>query len=185
MASRPDADHRGSPSPCRTSYPQTGDLPAETVTTSYNDQGLPAGLTSSIPGAGTYVAGTGYTYAGRLASRTLDTGTSSPTAGTLTRPYSWDNSTGNLAQSTTTTENQGQGKEEFQDDLYAYDPAGNLLSDQDKTGGQWQCYGYDHFPRLTQAWMSRRAIRPGSVIGSGSGCRGAAAWRARWGRCSL
>jgi len=49
---------------------------------------------------------------------------------------------------------QGQAKEEFQDDLYAYDPAGNLLSDQDKTGGQWQCYGYDHFPRLAQAWTT-------------------------------
>jgi RHS repeat-associated protein len=136
--------------PVSTTYPQAGGLDRETVTTSYNDQGLPTTLTSDAYPAPGYVTGTGYSYAGRLAGRTL--GGTAP-APAVTRYYSWDNSTGRLAWLTTKT----AGQDQVQDDVYSYDPAGDLLSDEDRTGGVWQCYGYDQFPRLTQAWTTTRA----------------------------
>jgi hypothetical protein len=40
-------------------------------------------------------------------------------------------------------------------------------------------------PSRSRRRMSRRSSRRGSMIGWGSGRRGAAAWSARWGRCSL
>ncbi len=52
--------------------------------------------------------------------------------------------------------------------------------------GQAACrYSWRVPPSRSRRRTSRYAIRSGSVIGSGSGRRGAAARRVRWGRCSL
>jgi putative transposase len=52
--------------------------------------------------------------------------------------------------------------------------------------GQAACrYSWRVLPSRSRRRTSRCAIRSGSVIGSGSGRRGAAARRVRWGRCSL
>jgi YD repeat-containing protein len=135
-------------------YPAAGGLSQETVTTGYDAQGLPDTLASDTGGG--YVQASSYGPAGRLTGRTLG---GTPSAPAVTRGYTWDESTGNLTGITTATP-AGQ----IQDDTYAYDPAGDLLSDHDATAGQWQCYGYDLFPRLTQAWTARN--------GCGSGVRG-------------
>jgi YD repeat-containing protein len=143
--------------PVSTGYPKAGGLDAETVTTGYDSQGLPVTLTSSASAGAGYVTGTSYGPGGRLTGRTLG---GTPAAPAVTRGYTWDESTGNLAGVTTATRGGGQ----IQDDTYTYDPAGDLLSDHDAAAGQWQCYGYDQFPRLTQAWTAR--------TGCGSGVRG-------------
>jgi YD repeat-containing protein len=136
-------------------YPAAGGLSQETVTTGYDAQGLPDSLASGTGGG--YVQASSYGPAGRLTGRTLG---GTPATSAVTRGYTWDESTGNLAGVTTATRGGGQ----IQDDTYTYDPAGDLLSDHDQTAGQWQCYGYDQFPRLTQAWTAR--------TGCGSGVRG-------------
>jgi RHS repeat-associated protein len=134
----------------RTTYPATGSLPAESVTQDYD---ATTGLATTLSGEGTstYVTATTYDGIGQLASRTSSDGTSSSLT---TRAYGYDPATLMVDRVTTTV-----GGTARQDEAYAYDAVGNLLSIQPGNGLQTatspaQCYGFDRVNRLTEAWTN-------------------------------
>lgn len=138
------ADHRTD-----IGYPALGGLPAETVHQSYTPTGVPDQLTSQL---GTYVASTGYTGAGQLASRTLGTGT-------VRRTYTWqDNGQQRLSGLTTAS-----GTTTIQEDNYTYDAAGNVLRVADHTTGQSQCSTYDTHQWLSASWTTAATDCSGGV----------------------
>jgi RHS repeat-associated protein len=148
-----------------TTYPQAGGLPAETVHTGYSNQGLPDNLTSNLGGGFTYIPGVVYDSTGQLASR--DYGKDAD----IRRTYRWDDATGQITGVATTVHGDAHP---VQDDTYTWDPSGNLRSDYSQDPGpsgtpqpQYQCYGYDNFPRLTTAWTTT------SGTGCSTGIRGA------------
>ncbi|GLZ00688.1 type IV secretion protein Rhs [Actinoplanes sp. NBRC 103695] len=137
-----------------TVLPQIGDLPAETVTTVYDDLGNPVGLKGSLQTTpvrtnADYVTATDltrygepqriqYGVEGRRVWQTslYETGTRRPQRSIvdaeLPRPMQTDTT-------------------------YTYDPAGNILSVADKPDGlaqDTQCFRYDHLRRLTEAFTS-------------------------------
>jgi hypothetical protein len=93
----------------------------------------------------------------------------------------------------------GQFHEQCQDLARLIDPEGRRLTVFDQADLNWGCgcrlfiragqaacrYSWRVPPSRSRLRTSSCAIRSGSAIGSGSGRRGAAARRVRWGRCSL
>ncbi|MER8046658.1 RHS repeat-associated core domain-containing protein [Streptomyces sp. NPDC094032] len=134
--------------PRATTYPAAGGLPAETVTQTYTDLGLPARLTSPL---GTYIDATGYAADGKLTSRALGT---SSTPHRVDRSYGYDPAT---LEVTSTKATLGADATVIQDDTYRHDAAGNVLQVTDNSpsgAGQSQCYDYDGRNRLLTAWTT-------------------------------
>ncbi|MBC9004942.1 RHS repeat domain-containing protein, partial [Micromonospora aurantiaca (nom. illeg.)] len=131
-----------------TTPPTAGGLPAETLTYSYNDAGLPTALT----GATTYVASTTYAWDATVSRRLLGT-SGKQVRLTDTR----DDSTRRLTTQQVDTESQASAGS-FDDKStteYGYDQAGNITAIAGKTNGtrdQVECFRYDYLRRLTDAW---------------------------------
>lgn len=144
-------------------YPARAGLPAETVTTGYDNRGYATTLT----GAGNYVTATGYSGTGQLSSRNY--GDAGP--GQLIRTYGWEADTGRLSRISATLPDPAVPgtRKTVEDDSYQYLPAGDISSIKDVTDGQSQCYRYDGVHRLTEAFTATDncVANPGNVAASG------------------
>lgn len=133
--------------PIVTSLPAVADLPAETISRSYTDLGLPAVTTGQIVGEPdvTYLAGSVYRSDGKVTGRNIGSGSSS-----IQRIYSYDDL--NRPERVGASGNAGTIK--YVDDYHEYDRDGNLREIEDAISGQTQCYNYDDQSRLVAAWTS-------------------------------
>ncbi|WP_141960819.1 RHS repeat-associated core domain-containing protein [Actinoallomurus bryophytorum] len=157
--------------PASITYPGAGGLPAEKVTTTYNDLGLPNTLTSDWSDGYTYVKSTAYNIGARNIA-----GRSYGPAGGITRAYdyTWDRY---LPKTLTTTSGADTPTPTtVQDDGYSYDLNDNLTDLVDRTtvvGGvakpQHQCFGYDGWDRLKDAWTTTNTCSTGSSAANNEG----------------
>jgi len=142
------------------SYPAIGELPAETVTTAYTDQGLPTKVSSPLA---TYQSSIGFDRLGRLNSRAF--GASSGSDATVSRAYTYNDTdgTGVLANVNTTT-TTGSTTKVAQNDTFTRDLGGQVTGVLDGVTQQSECYTYDELNRLSRAWTTEAT----------DGCSGAA-----------
>ncbi|WP_078916364.1 RHS repeat-associated core domain-containing protein [Streptomyces viridochromogenes] len=126
-----------------TSMPAAAGLPAETVTNSYNGLGLLTGT----DGMTDYVQNVGYSPYGEIEETRLGTSTGAKQLQILNR---YEDGTRRLAN-THTVDQTNAG---YTSDIdYSYDATGNVKSITDKAGGKdTQCFAYDGYRRLTEAW---------------------------------
>lgn len=150
------ADHMTS-----VTYPATGSLPAETVTTAYSAQGNPTKLSSPLA---TYQSAIGFDNLGRLNSRAY--GTSTATDAGVNRAYTFDDSTGvGALKRIETSTTRGGTTKTVQDDTYTRDFAGQINGIADALTGQSECFTYDELNRVSRGWTTADT----------TGCAGAAA----------
>ncbi|MFE1925965.1 RHS repeat-associated core domain-containing protein [Streptomyces asoensis] len=126
-----------------TSMPAVAGLPAETVANSYNDLGM---LTSS-EGLTDYVQNIGYSPYGEIEETRLGTSTGAKQLQILNR---YEDGTRRL----TNTHTVDQTNTGYTSDVdYVYDVSGNVKSVTDRAAGSdTQCFTYDGYRRLTEAW---------------------------------
>jgi RHS repeat-associated protein len=133
-----------------TTLPAAGDLPTETLTSTYTTQGLPA----SVSGATTYTSGLSYAFDGAPLTDILGvSGTS------IKQTNTYDPATRRQTTAYTGTEHPGTPGtfDEVATNTYGYDNAGDVTSINETTGGTVtadQCFTYDYAQRLTQAWTT-------------------------------
>ncbi|MFB6508342.1 MULTISPECIES: RHS repeat-associated core domain-containing protein [unclassified Streptomyces] len=125
------------------SMPALADLPAETVNNSYNSLGL---LTGS-DGITDYIQDIGYSSYGDIEETRLGTSTGAKQLQVFNR---YEDGTRRLSN----THTLDQTNAGYTSDVdYAYDSSGNVLSVTDKANGtDTQCFAYDGYRRLTEAW---------------------------------
>jgi RHS repeat-associated protein len=137
-----------------TGYPAVaGDLPAETVTDTYDN----AGYLLTVAGAQTYVAATTYNPLGQVQERRLGTGTKQVRQTTV-----FSETTGLLQSNRTSTQNQTTTTnwDERLTEAYTYDAVGNVKSINETSGGTTvsnQCFTYDGFRQMIEAWTTTAA----------------------------
>ncbi|MFJ7242938.1 RHS repeat domain-containing protein [Streptomyces olivaceus] len=126
-----------------TSMPAAAGLPAETVTNSYNGLGMLTGT----DGMTDYVQNIGYSPYGEIEETRLGTSTGAKQLQILNR---YEDGTRRL----TNTHTADQTNTGYTSDVdYRYDTTGNVTSITDKAGGKdTQCFTYDGYRRLTEAW---------------------------------
>ncbi|MER6976128.1 RHS repeat domain-containing protein [Streptomyces carpinensis] len=126
-----------------TSMPAVASLPAETVTNTYNDLGMLTGT----DGMTDYVQNIGYSPYGEIEETRLGTSTGAKQLQILNR---YEDGTRRLSNSHTVDQtNTGYTR----DANYTYDTSGNITSITDNAGGKdTQCFAYDGYRRLTEAW---------------------------------
>ncbi|WP_285565235.1 RHS repeat-associated core domain-containing protein [Streptomyces sp. RTGN2] len=126
-----------------TSLPAMAGLPAETVVNSYNTLGMLTGT----DGVTDYVQNIGYSPYGEIEETRLGTSTGAKQLQILNR---YEDGTRRLAN-THTVDQTNTGYTSDAD--YAYDTSGNITSIADKANGKdTQCFAYDGYRRLTEAW---------------------------------
>jgi hypothetical protein len=130
--------------------PAAGGLSSETVDYKYDDVGLPTSLTG-------YLLGTSYSALGQV--KQLQLGTSSDS--TVKKAYitnTFEEGTDRLTRSLVTDATRS-----VQDLNYSYDGVGNVTSIFDPTtlsgtgAADYQCFTYDGYRRLTNAWTPSTA----------------------------
>ncbi|WP_333738946.1 RHS repeat domain-containing protein [Streptomyces sp. IBSBF 2806] len=126
-----------------TSVPAVAGLPAETVVNTYNDLGMLTG-TAGMTG---YVQNIGYSPYGEIEETRLGTSTGAKQLQILNR---YQDGTRRLSNTHTVDQtNTGYAS----DVDYAYDTSGNILSLTDQANGKnTQCFAYDGYRRLSEAW---------------------------------
>ncbi|MGW7170908.1 RHS repeat domain-containing protein [Streptomyces sp. NPDC054884] len=126
-----------------TSMPAVAGLLSETVANSYNDLGM---LTSTAGKTG-YVQNIGYSPYGEIEETRLGTSTGAKQLQILNR---YQDGTRRL----TNTHTVDQTNTGYTSDIdYAHDATGNILSLTDQANGKdSQCFAYDGYRRLTEAW---------------------------------
>jgi RHS repeat-associated protein len=126
-----------------TSMPAAAGLPAETVTNSYNGLGMLTGT----DGMTDYVQNIGYSPYGEIEETRLGTSTGAKQLQILNR---YEDGTRRLAN-THTVDQTNTG---YTSDVnYVYDTTGNVKSITDSANGKdTQCFAYDGYRRLTEAW---------------------------------
>ncbi|WP_156160617.1 RHS repeat-associated core domain-containing protein [Demequina soli] len=117
--------------------PAVGDMPAETLTTSYDAWSRPTRLAS---GATTFVTGETYQPDGKTDTRTYGNAASTQ--------LTYDGA-GRVATIEASLRN---GTTAVQSDSYTYNDDGTLKSVWNGVTNVRQCYVYDGYVRLTQAW---------------------------------
>ncbi|WTR67789.1 hypothetical protein OG814_41255 [Streptomyces zaomyceticus] len=126
-----------------TILPAAGGLPVETVAYTYNDLGLP----TSVEGMTDYVRSIGYSQYGEAEETLLGTSTTAKHLQVINR---YEDGTRRLSNSHV-VDQSSVGY--LSDTDYAYDTSGNVTSIKNKAGeGDNQCFAYDGYRRLTQAW---------------------------------
>ncbi|TDU91614.1 RHS repeat-associated protein [Kribbella voronezhensis] len=127
-----------------TSVPAVGGLPKEDLKVGYNAQNQPSTLT----GADTYITQTSYTAFGETSGITM-----SRNGQPVQQVFDYDEVTRRLSRAVTKSETK-----KYADLNYTYDAAGNITQLTDvaaESSGEsddTQCFGYDAFRRMTQAW---------------------------------
>ncbi|GGV83962.1 hypothetical protein GCM10015535_28060 [Streptomyces gelaticus] len=126
-----------------TSLPAVAGLPAETVDNSYNALGMLTGT----DGMTDYVQNIGYSPYGEIEETLLGTSTGAKQLQILNR---YEDGTRRLANTHTADQtNTGHTS----DANYIYDASGNVKSITDNASGKdTQCFAYDGYRRLTEAW---------------------------------
>lgn len=125
------------------SMPAIAGLPAETVANSYNDLGMLTGT----DGMTDYVQNIGYSPYGDVEETRLGTSTGAKQLQILNR---YEDGTRRLSN-THTVDQTNTGYTSDVD--YVYDTTGNVKSITDSTGAKdTQCFSYDGYRRLTEAW---------------------------------
>jgi RHS repeat-associated protein len=141
-------------SPVSIGYPAAGDLPAETVTTGYDEaSGLPVKLETNH-GQASYVTGRQYTAFGEptLTTRKIAGGVYVQDA------VYFDGATRRVSRTTVKPETGGGT---VSDRAYGYDPAGNITSvaDTPQVGAaDTQCFRHDALRRLVAGWTPKAGI---------------------------
>ncbi|MFJ2099371.1 polymorphic toxin-type HINT domain-containing protein [Streptomyces anulatus] len=126
-----------------TSLPAAAGLPAETIANTYNGLGLLTGTN----GMTDYVQDIGYSPYGEITETRLGTSTGAKQLQILNR---YEDGTRRLANSHTVDQTNAGNTSDAD---YAYDPSGNVKSITDKANGRdTQCFAYDGYRRLTNAW---------------------------------
>ncbi|MYT68363.1 MULTISPECIES: RHS repeat-associated core domain-containing protein [unclassified Streptomyces] len=126
-----------------TSMPALAGLAAETVHDTYNDLGLLTGA----DGATDYVQNIGYSPYGEVEETRLGTSTGAKQFQVLNQ---YEDGTRRLTN-THTVDQTNTGRTSDVD--YVYDATGNVKSVTDKANGNdTQCFAYDGYRRLTEAW---------------------------------
>lgn len=138
-------------------------LPAETVTTKYDEQDQLSVVSSDLSQA--YLRGIWYTAFGEPEDMTF--GNLGATVGT-TRKY--DPATRRVQESL--TRRDVTGPQSLSKITYTYDPAGNITRINDKqddaTVNDDQCFTYDWARRMTEAWTSGDNCATKPVNGAGT-----------------
>ncbi|WP_285778969.1 polymorphic toxin-type HINT domain-containing protein [Microtetraspora sp. NBRC 13810] len=130
-------------------YPAAGDLPAETVRTTYTELGLPLQTRSSLS---TYVNDTLYSKRGEpLQVRWGAEGSM------VLHDYTYEEGTRRVLRRI--TDRQTADRVRQADIAYSYDPAGNITRIADtppaaNAPSDVQCFGYDYLRRLSDAWTA-------------------------------
>ena len=123
-------------------------MPAETVTHGYIPTfDLPSTLSS---GLASYSQPTTYTAFSQVAQEEIGSSTKNAYVTNTYDPHS-----GMLTESKVA--NTAVTATPYDDTSYAYDPSGNITSEQDvrnNSATELQCFGYDLLQRLTQAWTT-------------------------------
>lgn len=139
-----------------TTLPEVGDLPEEFLQYVYDDYGLPKQLGTDFPEHEAYVLDTQYDALAQVTQYTL--GTTVDTDKLTYRGFSYEPGTKRLA--TSMTSRSGTSANTLSEVHYRYDAAGNILSMADTPTGNpaakqdVQCYRYDQYRRLTEAWTA-------------------------------
>ncbi|MDH6521977.1 RHS repeat-associated protein [Streptomyces sp. SAI-135] len=126
-----------------TSVPAVAGLPAEAVENRYND----LGMLISTDGMTDYVQNIGYSPYGEIEETRLGTSTAAKQLQIFNR---YEDGTRRL----TNTHTLDQTNAGYTNDVdYVYDATGNVKSVTDKANGtDTQCFTYDGYRRLTEAW---------------------------------
>ncbi|MFJ9718927.1 RHS repeat-associated core domain-containing protein [Streptomyces sp. NPDC101213] len=126
-----------------TSMPAVAGLPAETIANSYNSLGMLTGA----EGINDYVQNIGYSPYGEIEETRLGTSTGAKQLQILNR---YEDGTRRLANTHTVDQTNAGYTSDIE---YAYDATGNVKSITDKANGKdTQCFTYDGYRRLTEAW---------------------------------
>ncbi|MGW1785605.1 polymorphic toxin-type HINT domain-containing protein [Streptomyces sp. NPDC002143] len=141
--------------------PALGDLPAESLTYTYDALQRPMTMTGS---ANSYVTDTVYSRTSQLTQLELSTGSGKKVRQTL----SYEKGTDRLTRSVVDVIG---GTTPAKDSTYSYDQAGNVLSIADTANASApdvQCFAYDSRQRLQNAWTPAAT----ATTAAGSGTRG-------------
>lgn len=126
-----------------TTLPAAAGLPVEAVANTYNDLGM---LTGSNGMTG-YVQNIGYSPYGEIEETRLGTSTGAKQLQILNR---YEDGTRRLSNSHTVDQTNAGYTSDVD---YVYDASGNVKSVTDKANGKdTQCFAYDGYRRLTEAW---------------------------------
>jgi len=144
------------------------DVPAETLTHTYDSLGLLANVKSNTAtGSTTYVNRATYTALGE--PELVELG--HPDAGPhVWQQWTYEDATRRLYKSLTEREQAGNLRVDLL--TFAYDPAGNVTSVKDELPGSTvdnQCFRYDHLRRVTEAWTQNGdcAAAPSTAVVGG------------------
>ncbi|MFF5492568.1 RHS repeat-associated core domain-containing protein [Streptomyces aquilus] len=135
--------------------PAAGGLDDEYVSTTYTDSALP----KTVSGTSGYLLGASYSALGQTEQLTLGASAAANTPKAYVT-NTWEEGTGRLTESQVKDTAHAYMLQDLQ---YGYDDAGNVLSIFDPTllGGSSeadnQCFSYDGYRRLTEAWTPRTA----------------------------
>ncbi|TDC28610.1 RHS repeat domain-containing protein [Kribbella albertanoniae] len=156
------------------SLPAVGDLAAEKLSLTYNDQSLPTAMSSEL---GTYVRNSSYTALEETQTLTLG----AANGRWVQQKFEYEYGTRRVTRVITDRETSPR---RISDTQYAYDPAGNITKAVDGSASataeatDTQCFTYDHQRRLTEAWT------PGSgdcaAAPTAAGLGGPAAYWQSW-----
>ncbi|MFJ5260471.1 polymorphic toxin-type HINT domain-containing protein [Streptomyces sp. NPDC088387] len=135
-----------------TREPAAAGLASELLTHRYNS----AGVQTELSGASGYLLAADYTALGQVAQLQLGTSTAEGTKRVfLTNTY--ESGTRRLLNASVDDQTRGP----VQDLAYTYDDAGNVTAISDSantgTGTDNQCFTYDDYRRLSEAWTPRTA----------------------------
>ncbi|MFD5114246.1 RHS repeat domain-containing protein [Streptomyces sp. NPDC058391] len=126
-----------------TSMPAVAGLPAETVTNAYNGLGMLTGT----DGMTDYVQNIGYSPYGEIEETRLGTSSGAKQLQILNR---YEDGTRRLANTHTVDQTHAGNTSDVD---YVYDDTGNVKSITDQANGKdTQCFTYDGYRRLTEAW---------------------------------
>ncbi|NUT08324.1 MAG: transcriptional regulator [Hamadaea sp.] len=120
-------------------------MTAETLRSEYNGLGSPSALKTSLDGGTTYVAATGYTGYGELATTTLQYNGGS----TVTLASEYADGTRLVSRKLTSRQTAPTNAVDL---TYSYDPSGGIVRISEAVNGDHQCFRYDYLGRLSQAW---------------------------------
>jgi RHS repeat-associated protein len=137
------------------SYPQTGDLASETTLYGYNAYDQPLDLVNVYGGQAesSIVADSQYDALGHATQYTLYTGMFSDKGSRAYLNYETDQTTGRLNE--ISVHRDGVTPNTVTDMHYTYDDSGNVTEIADTPTGGYsdvQCFTYDRYQRVQQAW---------------------------------
>ncbi|GAA0541797.1 hypothetical protein GCM10010172_24000 [Paractinoplanes ferrugineus] len=133
-------------------YPTSGDLQLETAFYGYNGDDQPSTLLNSYgtQTGSSIVSDSKYDALGHATQYTLYTGFYSGTGSRAYLNFETDQTTGRMNE--ISVHRDGISPNTVTDLHYTYDDAGNVTKMADDAAADTQCFTYDRYQRLTEAW---------------------------------